>query len=454
MIPRESLRLYWMNRLNFSLPEFTRISWASSRARDLWQPRIDAINNIWPKIERATVVSLTRSGTLQSIKPTQLMDIQEYCLTNDLGFVVLGQEASSDVYANASRPPQEGMPWVYRVYIGMHPRSFLELWKRGDDQGVANLLGYPECCARFFTRYWRDQSWRDLTYPMTLNGPSTGPAGCNILLRHIGVRPVFHLPCSFNCEETVRLANTILSYRSMGYEAEFDWLVEMLNWPMKWTSLHGVAILTTPVLKVVSSSDPLESQVVIERDGKFPEAGVNSSEFSSKPLNLNLPDTWTDNGFTSYHAMKQGHDLILGAIESVSAKKGNIIDFGCGNGVLLERIVRQFGTLIPFGVEFDELRYRRAQNRVGTIEKCDIFSFKIVGEYEIALISINRFLEVTKGEALNFLDSVRPVTNTLIVYAYDHWKNDLDSEFSRYFSLVGCKMNGNMEARIYRRHEA
>lgn len=40
-----------MKRLNFILPEFTRVSWVSENLRQVWEPRINKIQYMWKKLE-------------------------------------------------------------------------------------------------------------------------------------------------------------------------------------------------------------------------------------------------------------------------------------------------------------------------------------------------------------------------------------------------------------------
>ena len=440
-----------MNRLNFSLPEFTRIVWASDKAKELWKPRIDAINAAWPRIERATVSSQMRLGGLQNVSPDGLLQLQEWCFDNDLYYSVLVREGTSGTYSNASHPVKPGKPWVYRVYFGLAPKDFTSRWYDGDDKAIGEFLGYPPCCTEFFRLHWKEGGWRDLTpHMLRKNG---GPYQCNILLRHLGVRPVFHLPCSFNCEKTVRLANNILSYRSMGYEKEIAWLIEILNWPVKWSSLHGVAITTTPVVKVISSTDALAEKEEIERDGNYPEAGVSGNEFTTpRMMNLVMEDRWSDNGFGSYHAMKRAHKLIINLLYKVPVQGGNVIDLGCGNGALLERIFDEFA-LVPYGIESDPTRASHAHLEkvwVGNIFNPSHYD-KL--DYSFALVSLNRFFEVGPLATKLFLESLKPHVQYLVVYAYEPWRADLDKVIGHSFRPLHSELDGSSEARIFRPNE-
>lgn len=425
-----------MNRLEFKLPEFTRVVWASAKHRESWEGKIRDIAYAWLQIERSTV-GVTRRGALQSIKPENLLDFQAYCHHAQIEFAIIQQEGMSPVYGNASVPVIQGRPWQYRVYMGEKPKEFLLAWQDSDQRKIGEMLGYPECCTEFFLKYWTDLGWRDLTVPMLQNGPDTGPPTCNILLRHLGIRPVFHLPCSFACSETARVAAEIIQHGcKMGYGVEMRWLEQILSWSLQWSSLHGVAITTTPALKIIYSTDALAEPIELNRVMKT-------------SMLDGIRDTWTDNGFASYGAMRQAHNLVLGTLSHVLLDSGRILDLGCGNGALLEQITQANPHLIPHGIEMDPVRARRAKERIGSnITQGNIFEREdiIAKGYQVVFISVNRFREVPSGKADLLLRYLRDHTKYLIICSYEPWE---DWE-PNHFSPVATFHDETSEVRIYR----
>ena len=68
--------------------------------------------------------------------------------------------------------------------------------------------------------------------------------------------------------------------RSSGFDEEMDWLLEILQWPIEWTSLHGIAEIKTPVLKVSASTDATATRYVVQRQGsRYPEEGATGLGF-------------------------------------------------------------------------------------------------------------------------------------------------------------------------------
>jgi len=447
-----------MERLDFSLPEFTRIIWSSEHAKQVWEHRLQAIGRAWNHIERTSVVHGVRRGGLQSVAPDDLLDFQAYCLNAQINFAIVARDGIARVYGNSAIPYHPGQPWQYRVYFGADPKGFNEAWRDSEQLVIGDYLGYPQCCSEFFQKYWVEEGWRDLTLPQARfkDGPVEGSYLCNLLLRHLGVRAVFHLPCSFDCDKSIEVGNRILDCgRLLGYEIEMQWIMEILNWPIKWSSLHGVSIITTPVVKVIASTDALPEKVELVRKGSmYPEEGAKSNEFPfqlRRSLLEGIRDTWTENGFSSYQTQREAHDLVLEAIETIMLDSGRILDLGCGNGVLLERVNKKFEYLIPHGVEMETARYWSARERIGeNITNTNVFNIEayLHPNFEVILISLNRFREIPEDAVENFLICLKHKTKYLVVYSYEGWYDYLDYRLQKHFDFVGTHQSSVYDVRI------
>src|SRR5690348_3810470 len=63
---------------------------------------------------------------------------------------------------------------------------------------------------------------------------------------------------------------------------------------------------------------------------------------------------YLDNGFPSLQAMDGCHGPIFTvARETIGQSIGNVMDLGCGNGVLISRICAGHVGLVPYGVDCD-----------------------------------------------------------------------------------------------------
>lgn len=441
-------------RLSFQVPEFLRVIWATPEARVTWEPRIAKIAQAWIEIERLAVLDHVKPGVLQVVRPGDLPALTEKCYSEGLYPVVLSRQGVSDGYANGTRSYEEGRDWAYRVFISGSAdlaQLFLRLWAEKDDERIGAALGYPECCRDFFCKWWTDKGWRDLTLPMTgLTEPEgtyavSGPFECNILLRWLGVRLVSHLPCSFRCESSEVNGRTmgLLGIR-YGYVKEVDWLTQMLQWPIQWSSLHGIGIVTTPCFKLVFDSTALAGRVTINRDGPvYPTEAARGKDFPFKENQISvIRDEHSDNGFSTAEAMIKAHSVVLEAVlkaycDGVNVENQKIIDLGCGNGKLLQRILEISPWLVPCGVESDEKRYQKAARRLlrhnPDLHHCNIYDgLYWTPPYGLALLSLNRLREANKSDARELLRRLSRDCEWVVLYSYDNseWPgHEYSSEF-------------------------
>lgn len=268
-----------MKRLPFTLPDFTRIEWVSARAREVWEPRMHCIHAAWEVIERVSVLARLggRRAARQPVAQKDLLRVTEWAALHALLVLPLGW---NDMVA------------ILRPDAG---RDWLDAWQRHDDDAIGKLLGFPTCCRLFFAHTW-GRGQVDTTWDMVAPGrPADGPREANILLRTLGMRAVPHLPCSFQCEATVDLGRAYLALgRDAGYAEEMTWLEEMLDWPMRWTALHGIAEITTPVVKILTRTDATAERLEIRRNGlRYPDEGVTGLTFPFRqtigvPVSLRL----------------------------------------------------------------------------------------------------------------------------------------------------------------------
>jgi hypothetical protein len=169
--------------------------------------------------------------------------------------------------------------------------DFKDAWDAGTSAEIGKLLGYPPCCHEFFRLVWVEQGLVDTTWPMAVATAAppegtrtievTGPPESNILWRWLGVRAVPHLPCRFDCQNSVELARKYLEVGTKaGFQAELDWLLAILSWPVEWSALHGIAEIKTPVLKVSTLTDATARKYVVKRKGDaYPLEGAQGLSF-------------------------------------------------------------------------------------------------------------------------------------------------------------------------------
>jgi hypothetical protein len=431
-----------MERLTIDLPEFMRTIWVSEQARTTWEHRFQQISRSWESIERLSVPSL-RAAALQVVTPENLPELSEEVAKRGLVAFPLARQGTSNAgYQNATTEMRPGGPWNYRVVITRpeYIPGFVEAWRAQDNDAIGAFLGFPECCRNFYEWSWVKQGWRDVAITGTVGEdgidltamlPELHTVGYyqnNVFLRQLGVRLVSHLPCSLACSvsQDVGKANEKLAIK-LGYLKEMEWSREILDWPLKWSSLHGVAIVTTPVVKVVYNTDALSEKVEILKDGdRYPaEGGRGDFPFRKS---VHVVNSSRDNGFSSQDAMLNAHAMIVQGVMSLNIPEGaKIVDLGCGDGQLLETI-SDVVKVVPIGVESDKKRFEKASARlVGRAHQlchADLFAFwDGDSQYFLGLVSINRLAEASADKAKDLLRRLKLHCEHVIFYSYvsDKW---------------------------------
>jgi SAM-dependent methyltransferase len=382
----------------------------------------------------------------------------------------------SGSYAATPVALEWGKPFVFRFVVGTPPnvRTFKRALDANDHAAVGHLLGYPPCCYEFFRRVWIDESMVDTTWPMAANTAGAtngtpeltvaGPPESNILWRWMGVRAVPHLPCRFDCEPTAALGRRFLDAgRGAGYGVEMAWLLEILRWPVEWSALHGIAEIRTPIMKVSTRTDATAHKYVVRRPGDaypaegvqglgFPYRAPGQALFTASPAyrrglenqirvlpgpgpsvaSSRPPPDWhfTDNGFSSAATMEACHVPIVDVVATTLAGRGGaVLDLGCGNGALLERIQAACPNSVPVGIDADPERIAHARTRLpGYADRFvvgDLFDSEAIWppdrRYALALVMPGRLLEAGLEQASRLRARLRAHCDQVVAYAYGDW---------------------------------
>ena len=244
------------------MKDFTRILWVSEQARSVWEGRLYKIHQYLLEMER--LACKMGRVAIQFIYPDKLPELVLWAQKENLIVLPLDIESGSSSYRSSSSPYVNGLPWTMRVAITPpeHVDRMIRAWREKDEIEIGNRLGYPPCCRRFFDRVWRKERKIDTTWDM-YSGNAQGPIECNILLRWLGARLVPHLPCSFACRRTVDFAN---SFNDESRQ-EYEWICEMLSWPVEWSALHGIARIKTPICEVMTRTDYTAEKKLVRRLG-------------------------------------------------------------------------------------------------------------------------------------------------------------------------------------------
>lgn len=100
---------------------------------------------------------------------------------------------------------------------------------RADILKYGYVLGYPDCCIKFFRKYndWLRYSNLYEAYVNTKGVPSFL---CNPFLKDTPFSYIYHMPCSYSCQETIKLAGKLrleINKREPGYVKLADEYLQM-----------------------------------------------------------------------------------------------------------------------------------------------------------------------------------------------------------------------------------
>lgn len=271
-------RLWLSDRLEFRLPDFVRIAWASGAARAAWEPRFARIEAAWPAIEALSVVDGLRDCALLTApaQPPPSPDPTWGAAGLRVEIWPYRGSAPTPLRAAVDLRRDPGSPRLHMaVGRGEAPERLRRAWQAGLHDEVGRLLGYPDCCRRFYSRFRAEAQRSDLLWPMAAASASAeiesrrisvaGPPATNSFWRRLGLQMIAHLPCRLDCPRSLACAGGFAEVgRRHGFGAEILWLTEILSWPVRFSVLHGLMEVVLPELKFTASTDATAEKFAID----------------------------------------------------------------------------------------------------------------------------------------------------------------------------------------------
>ena len=281
-------RMTLTNRVN--LGTFSRHVWHDPASQAKWQKRLYRQISFVHELEIATVVAGFRRVTVQNLPADGFTDAWRTLTHAGLTVLPLGWVKRFQGYNTYHEPAPELSRDAYcHVVAGRTADDawmYWEAYRQSDHATMGRLLGFPECCVEFFVNVWLRGGYTDPTWQEAeatdgaeyeeadvmgmgvrrLKVPSV--FGVNPIPRFAGIRLSFHMPCRFDCLESLALAEAYWDLaRRMGADEE---LWEAAYAEASWSALKGVAVVRLPRLGldvVVPSVPCWPRHDVIARDG-------------------------------------------------------------------------------------------------------------------------------------------------------------------------------------------
>ena len=246
-----------MKLLNFRIPYRSRVQYVSKSALDYWNPIIQKLHKNLRKIERFTALNKNRKLSMQYVTELEFNEG-----SNDLN-----QNLHRCISINATPDyhefyiPDNHFKRLAFTHIDNHIDVDKALLENNLDT-VSEYLGYPKCCVDFFIR---EAKINDLIDPINLIDAKDFNYKNNILLSSIGLNLISHIPCSYNCQESIKIAEERLSMYRTNFDTSDDDLEnlrKLLSCKIEWNTLHGIVEIKTPIFKILKHSDAYSHNLV------------------------------------------------------------------------------------------------------------------------------------------------------------------------------------------------
>jgi hypothetical protein len=288
-----------MKLLDFRMPPVARVTYAGDSIKQKWEEKVKNARELYRVLEYESVKHGLRKATTYHVSGSD--DFAAVSLKFAREGIILQPIRRVGSYSGFSHyhpPYREGKPYTYFCSLARTREdalSFAENSLISNHDELGKLLGYPECCIQAFNERWAngyiDPIWQQaestsLQYVKRSNEnlikfkPDL-PWQTSNDMRYIGVKIIPHIPCSCDCEESIRVGKEWEQLAiDLGYESEMDDLRELLSLPREWNALKGIGYITTPVFKIETNTVTCYPNYVVQREGSFfPEEAPNGLKF-------------------------------------------------------------------------------------------------------------------------------------------------------------------------------
>ncbi len=267
--------------LAIDVPPFTRLVWNSDEARSRYE---HALNKAAPLHDKAEYEMVRRGkrkcGTLH-LAPHNFHILSERLQKDGMVWLPIQWSRSYSGFSHYHLPTTVGDPnsscygvmaknmedaEAFRTASAYNGRNAGQV----DHEIIGELLGFPPCCTKNFVDKWAE-GFFDPVWQSAIGTKANrvvedrvveveGHIHTNQMLRYFGFRTTSHFPCSLDCEGSIAIGDVWLEVmREIDPEAA-SCLVEVLERPLIWSCLHGIATIETPEFTCITNSLPTKDR--------------------------------------------------------------------------------------------------------------------------------------------------------------------------------------------------
>jgi uncharacterized protein len=252
---------------DFHLPAFVRSTFVGERQRAIWEPRLEAVRDALARLGVEAVHRQIVPCSLLSVAPAEV-------------FAIHNQAAAYGLHTRllTTRTNREMMV----VGDEQITARYQDAWEKGERVLLDELSAVPLCCQDAHRRLtYRDPVWSLIAGQQTPpeygrgDGLSSSevdvqcPPALNMLFKPLDLSLLNYWPCSLHCEASQRLAETLIALgREVGMAEAMDWLLAILDWPVEWSALHGIAELKSGIIKLAYDTDFTHEKLTVRYHGR------------------------------------------------------------------------------------------------------------------------------------------------------------------------------------------
>lgn len=252
---------------NDFISSFVRIM--PKQGHEKWMAKLTKIGMMFHEAEYQMVKQGYRKAAVIHVDQNNLEETWEKVNKDKLIFTPILKSGYYEGFAHKHKPVVPGEPFYWYGSLTQtyeDGQKFKKAENEGDHKTIGSLLGYPECCSKYFTKNFPinyDPIW------LERKGKITGYPECNQMLRYFGVRMTSHFSCSPVCEKTKKIGKDWLKVMKEIDKDSAKEVYNLLNGPITWDSYHGVVQVETPYFVGLTHTFPLlEKPRIIKWEGK------------------------------------------------------------------------------------------------------------------------------------------------------------------------------------------
>jgi len=257
--------------MRVEIEPFTCVVWKDREARERYQPVLSWFDEKRHKVELLMIKKGLRRCDVEHIYPHIMQEQLVQLHKAGLKFKPLEIVRRYQGFAHRhERATSLGDAMIFGV-VGERVEDldrFAEAYYRGDHYTQGELLGYPECCRKFFVDAWSAGEYD----PIYLIAANTGIGRnhvvkgdplLNVMVRYVGLRLIFFFPCSFRCENAREFALHVLDLMKKEDKGMLRTALEILSMPVTWSQVNGIIEVDVgDIFKIIAGGYTGEKQFI------------------------------------------------------------------------------------------------------------------------------------------------------------------------------------------------